>query len=164
MDSLTLSTPISFTPICTVVRLLALPRAKLISTHHNPNPFYLKPGIKHAECLTATLCAAVICISDYLRDFVHHQIGLPMTKLHTVPYGYAPPTMVPPSYGLRESLGLRSEPLIGVVARLIEQKGHASLLHAMRLVAENPSGGALSDYWRREAEAFFGGPQCGVGH
>lgn len=112
-------------------------RARLVSTYHCDDPCHLMQGIRHLDRTTGKLCAAIICISKSVQAFVRSEIGLPHTLLHVVRYGLDPAPMMPPCNSWREKLGLRrGDRLLGIVARLTEQKGHACLLHAMRSVLE----------------------------
>ena len=111
---------------------------KLVSTYHCDDPYHLIPGVKQADQWTGKMCDAVICISNNVRGFVRWKIGLPEGRLHTVYYGLdSVPTKIQ-RWSLREELGIReSDPLIGIVARLHEQKGHVYLLQAMKLLIES---------------------------
>jgi glycosyltransferase involved in cell wall biosynthesis len=73
----------------------------------------------------------VVAISEHVRQsFV--ELGLPPERLETIHYGLAPAAAAPGLGGrLREEWGLPAEALVvGAVGRLVEQKGHATLLEA----------------------------------
>jgi glycosyltransferase involved in cell wall biosynthesis len=75
----------------------------------------------------------IVAISDAVREF-HVRAGLPAEKLITIHYGLdhvpAQPSEVTP-----ENAGIAPDaPLVLAIGRLIEQKDHATLLHAFAQV------------------------------
>jgi glycosyltransferase involved in cell wall biosynthesis len=114
---------------------------KVISTYHCDDPFHLIQGIKQIDRVTASMCSKIICISRAVQDFVHKHIGAPLSHLNVVYYGLEPIPLRNSIIRLRTDLGIGpTDPVVGVVARLTEQKGHSYLLQAMRfLLDEIPS-------------------------
>ena len=110
-----------------------------LSSYHCDDPFHLIPGIRLLDYLTGRICCSqVICISHHVRDFVARRIRLPIAKLHTVHYGFAPLNETSRSFSIRSALHLPLDvPLLGNVGRLTEQKGQTYLLDAMKLVLDS---------------------------
>lgn len=79
----------------------------------------------------------VICVSDYQRQEVIRQEGLPAERVVTIPNG-VDVRRFDVKVDRRDylySLGLRPDhPVIGTVGRLIEEKGHIHLLRAVPLI------------------------------
>ena len=114
---------------------------RVISTYHCDDPFHLIRGVKQLDQLSASLCCRIICISKAVQEFVRQQIRVPSSRLNVVYYGLKARPYRSSSVDLRTELGINpADPIVGVVARLTEQKGHCYLLQAMRfLLDEIPS-------------------------
>lgn len=108
----------------------------VVSTYHNDDPERLFRGVRQVDAATARLCAGIVCISHSVADFVHKRVGIPRRLLRVIHYGMEP-HLAGPQGTLRALLGAPPEiPVVGVVGRLIEQKGHSFLLAAMRRVLD----------------------------
>lgn len=115
-------------------------RSKVISTYHCDDPFHLIKGIRLVDCITALMCSQIICISKAVREFVHNKLFVPLSRLNIVYYGFDLSSGIGSSTALRESLGIGQDAsIIGIVARLTEQKGHIYLLQAMRVILDSIS-------------------------
>jgi glycosyltransferase involved in cell wall biosynthesis len=111
---------------------------RVISTYHNDNPFHLTQGLKQINRVTTSMCCQVICISKAVQGFVHKQIGVPLNRLNVIYYGLEPVLFRSSMPRLRSDLGIGpTDPVVGIVARLIEQKGHIYLLQAMRFLLDD---------------------------
>jgi len=111
----------------------------VVSTKHSDDPFR-RGVVGRADAAIARLADRVIVISDHLRRFYRDVEGIPEDKLVRIYYGLddegppADPTAVRREFGIDAGT-----PLVGVVARLEEAKGHRHLLDAFaRLRAEMP--------------------------
>jgi glycosyltransferase involved in cell wall biosynthesis len=103
-------------------------RVPFVSTRHNDDRYLLGP-FRHVDRAFMHGVRQVIAISDAVRAF-HVRAGLPAEKLVTIHYGLdhvpAQPSEVTP-----EDIGIAPDaPLVLAIGRLIEQKDHATLLHA----------------------------------
>jgi glycosyltransferase involved in cell wall biosynthesis len=111
-------------------------KTPIVSSYHNLGSLYLKPGIRQLERRTARWCDQIICISRAARDFVHRSIGVAADNLNVVHYGIEA-TSSSEDAPFRAELGITPDaPLVGVVGRLIDGKGHVDLLHAFRTLIE----------------------------
>jgi glycosyltransferase involved in cell wall biosynthesis len=113
---------------------------KVLSSYHCDDPHHLIPGVRQMDAVTARACHRIICISAAVRDFVRDRIGVPGRLLTVVHYGLEPGDHAPPAVTLRAELGIPADaPVVGMVGRLTEQKGHVYLLDAFaRLRARHP--------------------------
>lgn len=103
----------------------------VLSTYHCDDPFHLIRGVRQADAATARLCARVVCISHAVADFVADRIGVPRRLLRVIHYGMEPP-VERGGADLRALTGAApGERIVGMVGRLVEQKGHVYLLRAM---------------------------------
>ena len=112
-------------------------RRPFVSTRHNDDRYLLGP-FRHVDRAFMHGVARIVTISDAVRDF-HIRAGLPAEKLVTIHYGL---DAVPPeqSETTPADVGIPPDaPLVLAVARLIEQKDQATLLHAFaRVLATAP--------------------------
>ena len=113
---------------------------KVLSSYHCDDPEHLIPGVRQMDAVTARACHRIICISAAVRDYVRDRIGVPARLLTVVHYGLEPGDGAPPAVPLRAQLGIPADaPVVGMVGRLTEQKGHVYLLDAFaRLRARHP--------------------------
>lgn len=107
----------------------------VISTRHNDDPFRRRFPIRGLTRVLDGLTDHYVAISEWVRAYTVEREGVAPEKVTTIRYGL-PPASGPESLnGLRDSLSVPSDaPLVGVVARLVAQKGHIYLLEAFRRV------------------------------
>ena len=84
---------------------------------------------------------AVIAISDSVKEHLMFDLGVPERNIRLVYNGidvssFAAASQINPDerQSLRKEMGLTEGPVIGIVARLSDVKGHQYLIHAMKLV------------------------------
>jgi glycosyltransferase involved in cell wall biosynthesis len=102
----------------------------LVTTKHNPDPFRATRHFRVLERMSLRRYAAVIAISDHLREFLAETVG---ARAVTVRYGLSAGPNAPrkPRREVRDLVA---------VGRLEEQKGFDVAIDAMRLIArEAPS-------------------------
>ncbi len=124
--------------------LYGIPAARLagvpavITTRHNDDAFRRRFPIRQVNAALWRLVNAGIAISDAIAHFVREVERAPAHKVHTVRYGLeALPTMdrAAAQAALRRELGLPDEALLlGMVSRLVEQKGIPYALRAFERV------------------------------
>lgn len=103
----------------------------VLSTYHCDDPFHLLRGVRQADAATARLCTRIVCISHAVADFVDRRIGVPRRLLRVIHYGMEPP-VERGGADLRALVGAApGERIVGIVGRLVEQKGHVYLLRAL---------------------------------
>lgn len=105
-----------------------------VSTRHNDDRYLLGP-FRYVDRAFARRARRLIAISDAVRVFLE-RAGHDAAKLTTIPYGLdeLPGARSTPS---PEEAGIPPDaPLAVAVGRLIEQKDHATLLHAFALTRE----------------------------
>ena len=114
-----------------------LTRVPFVSTRHNDDRYLLGP-FRYVDRAFMLGVERIIAISEAVREF-HVRAGLPAAKLTTIRYGLdeapqSPSEITPADAGIPGDA-----PLVVSVARLIEQKDHATLLDAFRRVhAQRP--------------------------
>jgi len=118
-----------------VAKLKAVPA--LVSTRHNQDPFRASYPYRVLTGLTRRWTDHVICISESVRNFCLTAEGVSASRLSVVYYGL----QEKPTPSDRVSRNWPSEgPVLGMVARLIPQKGHSNALHALaRLAGQFPT-------------------------
>jgi glycosyltransferase involved in cell wall biosynthesis len=109
-------------------------RTPLVTTKHNPDPFRVTRGFRGLERIALRRYAAVITISDHLREFLAATVGVDAV---TVRYGLSTDPQVP----RRDDRELRH---LVAVGRLEEQKGFDVAIDAMRLITDETPGVRLS--------------------
>lgn len=117
--------------------------AKLVHVEHDC--WSLRPP-KAQRCLRtlAPLCHRIVAVGESIRDFLVREVGLPASKVTTIPNGvdvthYSPTPTLP-----REALGLVARRrLIGHVARLEPEKDQETLLRAFDIVLRTCSDARL---------------------
>lgn len=108
---------------------------RVVSSYHCDDPLHLIPGVRQMDAVSARACSRIICISGAVRDFVHREIGVPERLLTVVRYGMDPEPAGPGRDALRAELGIApGDPVVGIVGRLHDQKGHVYLFQAFRRV------------------------------
>jgi len=85
--------------------------------------------------LLSTLTDAVTAVSEPVAAFLENQVGIPTTKVQTIPNGVDISRYRSASPLNRASLGWKNEDvIIACIARLEPEKGHAALLDAFQQV------------------------------
>lgn len=132
--------------------LYGIPAARLasvpvvITSRHNDNAFRRQPVLRQVNRILWRMADAGIAISDSIARFAVEVEGAKAEKVHTIPYGL-PYTPIPPAEvqeardTMRENLGFgRNTLLVGMICRLVEQKGVIYGLRAFsRIAAQLPS-------------------------
>ncbi|HZU20814.1 MAG TPA: glycosyltransferase [Gaiellaceae bacterium] len=109
-------------------------RKPFVSTRHNDDRYLLGP-FRYVDRAFMHGVRRIVAISDAVREF-HVAAGLPADKLVTIHYGLDEPPQAP-SETTPADVGIPPDaPLVLAVGRLIEQKDHATLLHAFARVRE----------------------------
>lgn len=110
-------------------------RVPFISTRHNDDRYLLGP-FRYVDRAFMHGVRRVIAISDAVREF-HVASGLDARKLVTIHYGLDEPPREP-SEVTPADIGIAPDtPLVLAIGRLIEQKGHATLLEAFAELHES---------------------------
>lgn len=112
----------------------------VVSTKHNDNAFRRRGFYARLDRNLARCQDRIITISHHLKQFCVEVEGLPADKIVPIHYGLDADAFLGRAGG---AAGVRAEwgvpagaPLVGVVGRLTEQKGHAFLLDAFAEVAQ----------------------------
>ncbi|MBC7250916.1 MAG: glycosyltransferase [Anaerolineae bacterium] len=112
----------------------------VISTKHNDDAFRRRGFYAWLDRALARSQSRIITISHHLKRFYTEVEGLPADKLVIIHYGLDAGTFL---RGTGEGTEMRAElgvpndaPLVGVVGRLTEQKGHTYLLDAFAVVVQ----------------------------
>ncbi|MDX2137130.1 MAG: glycosyltransferase family 4 protein [Chloroflexota bacterium] len=114
--------------------------ARTMSSHHNDDPFLRRLPLRISYRQLWRMMDAGIAISEHVAAFCREMEGAPADKLHVIHYGLPAP---PPGHdssarmALRRELGLSKDALlVGMIARLIKQKGVSYGLQAFARVSE----------------------------
>ena len=115
-----------------------------VSTKHNDNAFRQRSFYAWLNRALARRQDRIITISHHLKRFCIEVEGLPEEKIVPIHYGLDSHAFLQADGGgddLRATFGISPDvPLIGVVGRLTEQKGHRYLLEAFsQVIASLPS-------------------------
>jgi glycosyltransferase involved in cell wall biosynthesis len=127
--------------------LYGIPAARLsgakivVSSRHNDNAFRRKLSMKMLNRSLWGMCSAGIAISDAIRAFCIHVEGASPQKMHTIHYGLeqtiSPAERAEGRALVRAELGIdKNTPVVGMVCRLIEQKGVSYGLQAFAQIVE----------------------------
>lgn len=83
-------------------------------------------------------CTKVISVSEATKKFLIEKRGVPEKKVLVIPYGVDLEKYYPYKNGKRKDiLGIsENSPVIGMVGRLVEQKGHVYLIEAAEIVVK----------------------------
>jgi glycosyltransferase involved in cell wall biosynthesis len=114
-------------------------RPIILSSRHNDDVFRLKGYQRFLNNVLWRMSDADVAISEAVRRFSIHVEGVPPERIHTIYYGYDPPPGDPAAlrHEVRKELGLPPEQVvIGMVCRLIEQKGILYGIRAFGQLAE----------------------------
>lgn len=114
--------------------------AHTISSHHNDDPFLRRAPLRLTYRQYWRMMDAGIAISAYVAAFCRAIEGAPADKLHVIHYGLPAP---PPTHDsaartmLRREIGVSKDAqLVGMIARLTEQKGVTYGLQAFARVSQ----------------------------
>ena len=107
-------------------------RTPFVSTRHNDDRYLLGP-FRYIDRAFMHGVRRIVCISDAVRAF-HVQAGLDPKKLLTIHYGLDELPTAPSEVTPQEANVPAEAPLVLAIGRLIEQKDHATLLHAFARV------------------------------
>jgi glycosyltransferase involved in cell wall biosynthesis len=147
---------------------LAAGKTPIISTRHNDDAFRQRRLIQALTRWQWGRARAGIAISEHLRQFCIKVEGAPPDKIHTIHYGLDHRSLSPDALHARRAELRRlaklpdSALVLGMVCRLIEQKGVSYALQAFQQVsAEFPQAhlvilgdGALKDELVRESRGL----------
>jgi glycosyltransferase involved in cell wall biosynthesis len=115
----------------------------LITTRHNDDAFRRQQPVRLLNALNWRAVRAGVVISQSLAGFVRQVESAPAHKVHVIPYGLPHTRQTPAELEtrrlrLRAELGLAPETLLlGIISRLIEQKGIPYAIQAVRLIADD---------------------------
>jgi glycosyltransferase involved in cell wall biosynthesis len=105
----------------------------VVSTKHNDDPFRRGP-FRHVERLLTRRARRVITISEALRRYCIHAVGLPAEKIEVVHYGL---DELPAAWGEGPEVSMPDEARILLcVSRLAEQKGVDVAVRALARVRQ----------------------------
>ena len=114
--------------------------SKVISSRHNDDQFRYRPRWRRLNRQLWKRLDAGIAISAAVAGFAEAVEGAPRDKLHIVPYGMeyrwlSDEAIERARHRLRAELGLPPDtPLLGMVCRLVQQKGLPYSLEALRRI------------------------------
>lgn len=106
----------------------------IVSTRHNDNLFRRKFPWNLLINFNIKLANHLICISESLKQFTIKYEDTPKDKVTVIHYGFNPKNIQGNCNWRKEFNWDEETKIIGIVARLIEQKGHSTLLKAMSQV------------------------------
>jgi len=103
----------------------------IVSSRHNDDAFRKNALLRTINRLLGKKVCRVIAISEWIARFAHEVEAVPQNKIATIHYGMAP---LQPTRGraeMRTALGFAPEHIVvGIIARLVPQKGHRYLIDA----------------------------------
>jgi len=103
----------------------------IVSTRHNDDSFRQNLLIKIINRVLAKRLCRLIAISAWIAQFARQVEKIPEEKILTIYYGLKPPLPGHPEYSIRAELGYSDQDIVlGITARLVEQKGHSYLIEA----------------------------------
>jgi glycosyltransferase involved in cell wall biosynthesis len=104
----------------------------IISSKHNDDAFRQHGLLKAVNFVLNRNISRVIAISDWVREFTHRVERVPLEMMQTIYYGIDAPRPSAERVAVRAGLGIGSdETVLGIIARLVEQKGHRYLIEAL---------------------------------
>lgn len=115
-------------------------RPVIVSSRHNDDAFRVQPYQRFLNNLLWRMTDAGIAISEAVRRFSIDVEGVRPDRIHTIYYGYqsAHSDLAALRHEVREELGIPPEQtVIGMVCRLIEQKGIPHGIRAFGRIAEH---------------------------
>ena len=126
-------------PPAWLMRFPGRKRPVIVSSRHNDDAFRLRGYQRFLNNVLWKMSDAGIAISEAVRCFSIDVEGVPPERIHTIYYGYEPPSGDPVALRqeVRAELGITPEQVvIGMVCRLIEQKGIPFGIRAFAQIAE----------------------------
>ncbi len=122
---------------------LAGPRRRgarvLVSTKHNEDVYLREAAWRALGRRVAARADALVAISPGVARFVRETLGDAAARLDVIPYGLPPLARAGDGAAFRRAHGIAADaPLALCVARLAEQKDHATLLAAWRALPSPP--------------------------
>jgi glycosyltransferase involved in cell wall biosynthesis len=111
----------------------------IISSKHNDDAFRVRQPLKIINYVLNRNTLKIIAISNWIARFTQNAEGAAHEKIRTIYYGIEPVQTVSDRNALRVSLNMESDDIVvGIIARLVEQKGHRYLIDAFaKAVTEN---------------------------
>jgi glycosyltransferase involved in cell wall biosynthesis len=111
----------------------------IVSSKHNDDAFRLRQPFKTINYVLNRNTAKIITISDWIARFTQNAEGAARKIIRTIYYGIEPAQTSSDRNALRASLNLGKEDIVvGIIARLVEQKGHRYLIDGFaKAVMEN---------------------------
>ena len=111
----------------------------IISSKHNDDAFRLRQPLKIINYVLNRNTSKIITISNWIARFTQNAEGAAREIIRTIYYGIEPAQTSSDRNALRASLNMGSEDIVvGIVARLVEQKGHRYLIDGFaKAVMEN---------------------------
>lgn len=103
----------------------------IVSTRHNDDSFRRRLFIRTTNRLLAKRLCRLIAISAWIAKFARQVEKIPAEKILTIYYGLKPPLPEHPEHSIRAEFGFSDQDIVlGITARLVEQKGHGCLIEA----------------------------------
>jgi glycosyltransferase involved in cell wall biosynthesis len=111
----------------------------IISSKHNDDVFRSRQPLKIINYLLNRNTSRIITISDWIARFTQNVEGVAREKIRTIYYAIEPVQASLDRNALRASLNMGSDDIVvGIIARLVEQKGHRYLIDAFaKAITEN---------------------------
>jgi glycosyltransferase involved in cell wall biosynthesis len=134
--------------------------AKLVSTKHNDDRFRLG-AYRHVERGLSRIADRIIAITDALRAFNIHRVGINAAKIETIHYGL---DEIPAAWGVNPADAVpRDVRILLSVARLTDQKGIDVAIRSLPLLPGDTALVVLGDGPQRAALDALA-QQLGVAH
>ncbi len=111
----------------------------IVSSKHNDDAFRLRQPLKIINYMLNRNTSKIITISDWIARFTQNAEGAAREIIRTIYYGIEPAQTSSDRNALRASLNMGKEDIVvGIIARLVEQKGHRYLIDGFaKAVTEN---------------------------
>jgi len=111
----------------------------VVSSKHNDDAFRHNRFIRALNVRLNRNTDRIIAISEWVRRFENEVEAVPLDKITTIHYGLEALRPAASARSIREELGFtRQDVVLGIIARLVEQKGHRFLLEAFeKALAKN---------------------------
>jgi len=112
----------------------------VISSKHNDDAFRRRQPIKMVNYMLNRKTTRIVAISDWIARFTHEVEGAAREKITTIYYGIEPAQAASNRQALRSSLEIGQEDIVlGIIARLVAQKGHRYLINAFAAAVKRNS-------------------------